>query len=125
MANGFRQRPKDDYDRHLTHLINIVAVQLLISITARNTASMKYLNINNAFIKITMIEEIYITDQKRIEFDDKNTLAVGVSKYQMQCKLMKGLYGLKQVLFNSFETLNHFSIKTVKIEITTETEIYL
>ncbi|GJY38774.1 ribonuclease H-like domain-containing protein [Tanacetum coccineum] len=86
VAKGFSKRERFDYDETFSPVVKMVTVRCLISIDVKMEWSLYQLDVNNAFLYVDLIKDVYMYIPEGYDCDDKNKV----------CKLNKSLYGLKQ-----------------------------
>ena len=87
VAKGFLQQVGIDYIETFSPVVKLVIVKNLLSVTTIKGWSLLQFDVNNAFLHGDLDEEIYIHKPPSYSIGGPNQV----------CKLLKSLYGLKQV----------------------------
>lgn len=87
VAQGFAQRPGIDYIETFSSVAKHTTVRVILSIAVSQGSVLCQLDANNAFLHVTLTEEVYMVQPKGF---------IDTSRPDYVCKLHKSLYGLKQ-----------------------------
>ena len=87
VAKGFKQRYDIDYEDTFTPVVKAATIRLVLSIAVSRGWSLRQLDVQNAFLRGVLEEEVYMKQSPG--FEDRN-------KPSFVCRLDKSLYGLKQ-----------------------------
>jgi histone deacetylase 1/2 len=86
VAKGFKQRYGLDYEDTFSHVVKIITIRLVLSISVSRGWSLRQLDVKNAFLHGILEEDVYM----------KQPPSFGSSTNPNYiCKLDKALYGLK------------------------------
>jgi histone deacetylase 1/2 len=86
VAKGFKQRYGLDYEDTFSHVVKIITIRLVLSISVSRGWSLRQLDVKNAFLHGILEEDVYM----------KQPPSFGSSANPNYiCKLDKALYGLK------------------------------
>ncbi|KAJ9566804.1 hypothetical protein OSB04_002770 [Centaurea solstitialis] len=109
VAKGFHQRPGLDYNETFSPVIKPASVRLILSLSLSLSLvvskgwSLRQLDINNAFLQGTLVDDVYMVEPPGY-VDPKNPSYV--------CKLSKALYGLKQAPRVWYQELRNFLLQS-------------
>ncbi|KAK9116560.1 hypothetical protein Sjap_015507 [Stephania japonica] len=87
VARGFKQLPGIDFDETFSPVVKASTIRIILSIAVQFGWSIRQLDIHNAFLNGSLIEDVY-TNQPKGFLDNSVPTYV--------CKLHKALYGLRQ-----------------------------
>ena len=87
VARGFNQQYGLDYFETFSPVIKSTTVRIVLEIAVKCSWSIRQLDINNAFLQGTLIDEVYVSQPPGFVDHDR--------PYHV-CRLKKALYGLKQ-----------------------------
>ena len=91
IAQGFTQRPGNDYNETYSPVTSRITFRYLISLVVQNHLSMQLMDVVTAYLYGSLDSDIYIKVPNGIQILNPNT------NRNMYCvKLQKSLYGLKQ-----------------------------
>ena len=89
VAQEFSQVEGVDYDETFALFARYTSIKALISITAQMGWKIHQMDVKTAFLNGIIQEEVYVEQPQGFEIHGRESHV---------CKLMKGLYGLKQAL---------------------------
>lgn len=88
-------------------LVSIATEGLVLVVHGRSTwITIKHHEVTMAFLKSRVIEELYVTLSKGVVLHKGRLMASSGTDVQVRTRLLKSLYGLKQVHLDSFKTLD-------------------
>jgi hypothetical protein len=99
VAKGFEQTSGVDYTETFSPVIKPSTIRIILSLAVYFNWQIKQLDISNAFLHGSLIEEVYMEQPKGF-VDKKNPHLV--------CKLQKAIYGLKQAPRAWFNRLSSY-----------------
>lgn len=85
VAKGFHQQQGFDYNETFSPVIKPPTIRIILTLALTHKWEIQQIDINNAFLNGTLLEEVYMTQPPGFEHHDKTLV----------CKLNKALYGLK------------------------------
>jgi len=92
VAKGFTQRYGIDYLETYAPVVKLTSLRILLTLAAARNYEIDQTDIKTAYLLGTLDEEIYMEIPEAVVVKE----AVGGEKRQKVCRLLKGLYGLKQ-----------------------------
>jgi len=95
VTKGFNQIQGFDFHETFSPVIKLITIRIILTIALTNGWDLFHLDVNNAFLNISLDETIYMTQPSRFEVTDKNLVY----------KLNKSIYGLKQTPRQWFDKL--------------------
>ena len=98
-AKGYKQEYGRDYVETFSPVIKSTTLRLVLDIAISNSWPVKQLDINNAFLQGTLIEEVYM---------DQPPGFVDTDRPDYVCRLHKAIYGLKQAPRAWYTELRNF-----------------
>uniref|UniRef100_A0A803NSQ7 Uncharacterized protein n=1 Tax=Cannabis sativa TaxID=3483 RepID=A0A803NSQ7_CANSA len=98
VAKGFHQRPGIDFGETFSPVIKASTVRIVLTIAVTKGWDIGQLDINNAFLNGTLVEDVYMAQPEGF---------VEKGKEDYVCKLNKSLYGLRQAPRAWFEKLKN------------------
>ncbi|GMI66032.1 hypothetical protein HRI_000272500 [Hibiscus trionum] len=101
VAKGFAQIPGFDFMDTFSPVVRFATVNILLSVAVSNQWPIRQVDVNNAFLKGDLQEDVYMQQVPGFE-EGSSTGKVLV------CKLRKALYGLRQAPRNWFAKLKEF-----------------
>lgn len=89
VARGFSQIPGIDFQETFSPVVKRKTIRVLMSLAVERGWSQEHIDVQSAYLNSELTEEIYM--EQPLYFEEKNK----DGKHYV-CKLLKGLYGLKQ-----------------------------
>ena len=102
VAKGFEQQCGIDYTETFSPVIKPSTIRILLSLAVQFDWTIKQLDVSNAFLHGSLIENVFIEQPKGF---------VDSSKPDFVCKLHKALYGLKQAPRAWFHRLSSYLLE--------------
>jgi len=90
VAKGFTQRYGINYLETLALVVKLTSLRLILALAAARDYEVDQTDIKRAYLRAKLEEEIYM------DIPEGLTLEPGTTSSQKVCKLLKGLYGVKQ-----------------------------
>ena len=99
VARGFNQEYCIDYAETFSPMVKSLTIRLVLHLAVTNSWQLKQLDVNNAFLQVTLSDEVYVTQPPGFEDHDRP---------HHVCRLRKALYGLKQAPRAWYQELKTF-----------------
>lgn len=87
IAKGFHQRPEVDFQKTFNPVVKPATVWLILTLSVTLDWPMHQLNVNNAFLQGTLIEDVYITQPLSFSHSEHPNYVY---------KLTRAMYDLRQ-----------------------------
>jgi len=100
VVKGFQHKQGFDFTEIFSHVVKMTTIKVMLSIVAVENLHLEQLDAKIAFLHGNLEEEIFMTQPKSFEVQDKKNLV---------CKLHKSLYGLKQASRQWYKKFNKFT----------------
>ncbi|GMI67117.1 hypothetical protein HRI_000381000 [Hibiscus trionum] len=101
VAKGYSQIPGYDFGETFSPVIKFFTVNILLSVSVVNKWKVHQVDVNNAFLKGDLTEDVYMSQPEGFEQQSSDGTV-------LVCKLRKALYGLRQAPRNWFSKLKGF-----------------
>ena len=89
VAKGFSQKPGVDFDETWAPVPRVSSMRTVLSLAATQNWELFNMDVNSAFLKPYLAEEIYVVQPQGFE-------RTGAKGEKLVCRMLKCLYGLKQ-----------------------------
>jgi len=86
VAKGFHQKFGCDYSETFSLVVKPITIRIILTLAVTHHWSIQHIDINNAFLHVSLHEDVYMTQPPGFESVDS----------PLVCKLHKSIYGLKQ-----------------------------
>jgi len=93
VAKGFTQQYGIDYLETFAPVVKLTSLRIILALAAARNYQIDQTDIQSAYLLGKLEEEIYIELPEGLEIGEENSR---YSRRRQVCKLLKGLYGLKQ-----------------------------
>ena len=90
VAQGFSQEPGKDYGDTFAPVAKLTSIRTVLALAAREDWELENMDVDTAFLKSDIQEEIYIRQPRGFELS-------GPNGEELVCKLKKSIYGLKHL----------------------------
>ncbi|KAH1121964.1 hypothetical protein J1N35_005124 [Gossypium stocksii] len=91
VAKGCSQVPRCDFKEIFSPMVKSATIWTILSVVASKSWQLHQVNVNNAFLNVDHIEEVYM--QQPLGY-----VQCGVNGEPLVCRLTKALYGVQQLV---------------------------
>ena len=116
LPKGFHQRHGIDYHDTFSSIVKPTTVRLVLSLATGQWWCLPQLDVNNAFMQSTLIEDVFMAQpQGFTDIDHPNHV----------CRLCKAIYGLKQAPQAWYNKFKQFLLTSSFLNSTIDTSIFI
>jgi len=96
VAKGFTQRYGIDYLETIAPVVKLTSLRIILALAAARNYEIDQTDIKTAYLLGKLEEEIYMEIPQGLAVENSENRGTSCSRKRKVCKLLKGLYGLKQ-----------------------------
>lgn len=116
VARGYNQEYGIDYAETFSPVVKTLTIRLVLQLAVTRAWPIKQLDVNNAFLQGTLMDEVYVSQPPGF---------VDTDRPHYVCRLKKALYGLKQAPRAWYQELRNFLLQTGCINSVADTSVFV